>query len=127
MGIRIAERLIRSTPPKKIKGNDSTRWREKRIQAVVKVQVVRQAMHQDDRRFLSRIFSNEDPMFIPLYESLLVSHHFLRNGRHLSPGTSRTLGLLMIKHKPIWASLHRPSEVTRCCTAARGGGRFLRS
>jgi hypothetical protein len=40
MGIRIAERFIRSTPPKKIKGNDSTRWREIRIQTVVEVQVV---------------------------------------------------------------------------------------
>jgi hypothetical protein len=77
-------------------------------------------MHQDDRRLLSRIFSDEDPVFIPLYERLLVSHHFLWNGRHLSPGTSRTLGLLMIKHKPIctsaaWAfgddkMLHRSCE-----------------
>jgi len=67
-------------------------------------QIVRQAMHQDNRRFFSRIFSDEYPMFIPLYESLLVSHHFLRNGCHLSSGTSRTLELLMIKHKPICAS-----------------------
>src|SRR5215471_21799981 len=117
MGIRIAERLIRSTPPKKIKGNNSTRWREKRIQTVVEVQVVRQAMHQDDRRFLSRIFSDEDPVFIPLYEGLLVSHHFLRNGRHPSAGTSRTLGLLMIKHKPIWAS----------AASAFGGDKMLHS
>ncbi len=34
-GIRIARGFIRSTPPKKIKGNDPTRWREIRNQAVV--------------------------------------------------------------------------------------------
>jgi hypothetical protein len=36
-GIRIAGGFVRSTPPKKIKGNDSTRWREIRNQTVVEV------------------------------------------------------------------------------------------
>jgi hypothetical protein len=36
-GIRIADGFVRSTPPKKIKGNDSTRWREIRNQTVVEV------------------------------------------------------------------------------------------
>jgi hypothetical protein len=77
-GIRIAGGFVRSTPPKKIKGNDSTRWREIRNQTVVEVEVVWEAMHQNDRRFLSRMISNVDPMLIPLYESLLVDHFSLR-------------------------------------------------
>jgi len=36
-GIRIAAGFLRSTPPKKIKGNDSARWREMSKQTVVEV------------------------------------------------------------------------------------------
>jgi hypothetical protein len=36
-GVRIAGGFVRSPPPKKIKGNDSTRWREIRRQTVVEV------------------------------------------------------------------------------------------
>jgi hypothetical protein len=82
-GIRITGGFIRSTPPKKIKGNDSTRWRQIRRQTVVEVQVVREPMHQNDRRFLSRVFSDVDPMLVPLYENLLVDHHSLRKGWQL--------------------------------------------
>jgi hypothetical protein len=46
-----------------------------RKQTVVEVYVVREAMHQNDRRFLSRVFSDVDPVLIPLYESLWVDHH----------------------------------------------------
>ena len=102
--LRIARGFIRSTPPKKIKGNDPTRWREIRNQTVVEVYVVWEAMHQNDCWFLSRVFSDVDPVLIPLYESLLVDHHSLRKGWHLTPGISRALGLLMIKHTPIFAS-----------------------
>src|SRR5215470_6698862 len=41
-------------------------------------------MHQNDRRFLSRMISNVDPMLIPLYESLLVDHFCLRKERRLN-------------------------------------------
>jgi hypothetical protein len=38
-------------------------------------------MHQNDRRFLSRVFPDVDPMLIPQYESFSVVHHFLRKER----------------------------------------------
>jgi hypothetical protein len=76
-GIRIAGWFIRTAPPEKIKGNDSTRRREVRSQTIVEVQVVREPMHQDDRRFRTRVFSDVDPVSVPLHESLLVGHHSL--------------------------------------------------
>ncbi len=45
--------------------------------------VVWEAMHQNDGRFLSRVFSDVDPVLIPLYESLLVDHHSLGKGWRL--------------------------------------------
>ena len=35
-------------------------------------------MHQNDRWLLSQVFSNVDPVSIPLYESLLIGDHSLR-------------------------------------------------
>jgi hypothetical protein len=34
-------------------------------------------MHQNDRRFCSRVIPDVDPMVVPLYKSLLVDHHSL--------------------------------------------------
>jgi hypothetical protein len=82
--IRITGRFIRSTPPEKIKGNDSTWRRQVRYQTVVEAQVVRKPMHQNDRRFLSRLFSDVEPILVPLYESLFVDHHSLRKGWHIT-------------------------------------------
>jgi hypothetical protein len=79
-GVRIARGLVRSPPSEKIKKNDTTRRREMRSQTVVEVQVVREAMHQNDRRFLPRMLSDVDPMLIPRHESLLVDHQVLRTG-----------------------------------------------
>jgi hypothetical protein len=59
-------------PTDKIKCNDSTRCREIRRETVVEMEVVWEPMHQNDRRLLSRVFSDEDPVLILLYETHLV-------------------------------------------------------
>ena len=41
-------------------------------------------MHENDRRFRSRVFSDVDPVLIPLHNSLLVDHHSLRKGCRLT-------------------------------------------
>jgi hypothetical protein len=74
-GIRIAEGFIRRAPAKKIKGNNSTRWREIRKQTVVEMQIVREPVHQDDRRLFAWVFADADSMLIPPYETLSVAHH----------------------------------------------------
>jgi hypothetical protein len=43
----------------------------------------RRRAQRDERRFLSRIFSEVNPVLIPLYESLLVDHHSIRKGWRL--------------------------------------------
>jgi hypothetical protein len=50
------------------------------------------------------MFSDVDPVLVLLHESLLVDHHSLRKGLHLTPGIIRALGLLMRKHTPIFVS-----------------------
>ena len=57
-GIRIAGWLIRTAPPKKIKENDSAWRREVRNQTIVEVYVVREPMHQNDRRFCAGLVSD---------------------------------------------------------------------
>src|SRR5215467_1438411 len=52
-------------------------------------------MHQNDRRFLSRMISNVDPMLIPLYESLLVDHFSLRKEWRLNAWDQLCVGLLI--------------------------------
>jgi hypothetical protein len=51
-----------------------------RNQTVVEVQVVREPMHQDDRRFFSRVVSNVDAVRMPLDESVVVDHDVIRKG-----------------------------------------------
>src|SRR5262245_32211887 len=76
-GIWITGRLIRTAPAKKIKQDDSA-WRRKvRNQTVVEVQVVREPMHQDYRRFCSWIISDVDPVLVTPHKTLLVGHNSL--------------------------------------------------
>ena len=75
--VRIAGRLVRTAPPEKIKQHDAARRREVRRQPVVEVYVVREPVHENDRRFRPRVVSDVDPMVIPLNKSLLVGHHYL--------------------------------------------------
>jgi hypothetical protein len=60
-----------------------------RKQTVVEACVVWEAMHQNDRRFLSRVFSNVDPVLVPLYESLLVDNHSDRSNSQRSGGLAK--------------------------------------
>src|SRR5262249_6046144 len=58
---------------------------------VVEVEVVREPMHQDDRRALPRVVPDVDPMLVPLYESLLVVHHSLGKDCQRTSGRSGRL------------------------------------
>jgi hypothetical protein len=49
-----------------------------RNQTVVEVKVVREPMHQNDRRFLARVFPNIDPVLIPPNERFLADHSLCR-------------------------------------------------
>ena len=56
---KIAERrIIGSSPPQKIKRHHTPLRREMRNQAIVEVKVVRKAVHQNDCRLFTRIFSD---------------------------------------------------------------------
>jgi hypothetical protein len=76
-------RVIRTAPPEKIKCDDSARRRKVREQAVVEVYVVREPVHQNDRRFRPRMVADVDLVSVPLHKSLLVDHHSLWKQCHL--------------------------------------------
>src|SRR6516164_11671923 len=76
-GIRIAGWLIRIAPAKKIKQNDSAWRREVRNETVVEVEVVREPVHENDRRSRSRVVPDVDPVLVPAHNGLLIGHHFL--------------------------------------------------
>src|SRR5215831_3209595 len=59
-------------------------------------------MHQNDRRFLSRMISNVDPMLIPLYESLLVDHFSLRKEWRLNAWDQLCAGASDQAYITIW-------------------------
>jgi hypothetical protein len=48
-----------------------------REQTVLEVQVVREPMHQNDRRFRPQVVPDVDPVLVPLHKSLFVGHYFL--------------------------------------------------
>src|SRR5262245_4484154 len=80
--LRVAGRFIRIAPPEKIKCHDPARRREVGEQTIVEVQVVREPVHHNDRRFRPRVVSNVDPVMVPLHKSLLVDHRSLGKESH---------------------------------------------
>src|SRR5215475_11194907 len=76
-GVWVAGRLIRTAPPEKIKSHDPARRREVRRQTVVQMYVVRESVHENDRRFRPRVISDVDPVLVPLNKRFLVGHHSL--------------------------------------------------
>lgn len=73
-GIWIVSRLIRSSPPKKIKGHYSPCRREIGKKAIIEMKIIWEAVHQDDRRLLPRIFSDVNAVLISLHELLYEIH-----------------------------------------------------
>lgn len=71
---RISLRLSRSAPPEKIERNNATGRGQKRDETVVKMQIVRETVHQDCRRFLSLIFPGVYTVSFSLYVMLCVVH-----------------------------------------------------
>jgi hypothetical protein len=83
-GVRITDRLVGSTPPKKIKSDYASWWREVGNKTVIEVHIIGKAMHKDNRRFLTRVLSCVNPVLIQLYKFLFVVHHFTKKGCHIS-------------------------------------------
>src|SRR5258708_25021737 len=82
-GVGIASGLIRFAPAEKIKGHDPARGDQPGKQAIVEMQIVWKAMHQDDGWLLAGIFTRVDmigtaldDMFRVRY-GLLLEHKFL--------------------------------------------------
>jgi hypothetical protein len=71
-GVGIAKGLVGVTPPEKIKGNYMTERPEMGNEAVVKMQIIRKAMHEDDRRLLTCIFSHINAILISLHEGFSI-------------------------------------------------------
>src|SRR6516165_8786900 len=72
-------------------------------------------MHQNDRRFLSRMISNVDPMLIPLYESLLVDHFSLRKEWRLNAWDQLRAGASDQVYITIW-NAHALSTILTICS-----------
>ena len=60
-------------------------------QTIVEVQVVREPVIHNDRRFRARVVSNVDPVLVPLHKSLLVDHRSLWNESHRTVGRAQVL------------------------------------
>src|SRR6476661_4010147 len=99
-GVRVAGRLIRAAPSEKIKSHDAAWRREVRRQPVVEVYVVREAVHENDRRLRSRVVSDVDPVLVALNKSLLVGHHALGTECHLTEREP----LYLIELHSVWQS-----------------------
>src|SRR5262245_44388076 len=64
-----------------------------RKQTVVKVVVVREAMHENDRRIFPQLLSDVDPVLVPLHKRLFVGHHSLGDGNRRTIMKVFALGL----------------------------------
>src|SRR5262245_28232992 len=118
-GVRIAGWLVRTAPPEKIEENDSAWRREVRYQTVVEVQVVREPVHEKDRRSRPRVVPDVDPVLVTPHNGLLVGHHSLRTKCHLTRDFAPCSSLpwpfvptvlvpfWLILHAIIWAQLRR--------------------
>ncbi len=80
--ICIPTRLVRRTPPEKIKGHHSAR-REVRDETIIKMKVIWKAVHQNDRRLFTRILSDVNAVFTSRYE-LFCEIHLPQNTSRLS-------------------------------------------
>src|SRR5262245_37647465 len=78
-GVRIAKRLIRRPPPEKIKCHYSTR-RQIGEKAIIKMKIVWEAMHQNNRRFGARILSGVNVVLASL-DKMFHEHHFYVRSR----------------------------------------------
>ena len=72
-GVWISKRFVRSPPSEEIKRDYATR-RKMGHQSVVQMKIVRKAVHQDDARFLARIFSGVNAMFTVRYKAFYEIH-----------------------------------------------------
>src|SRR4029450_941353 len=55
-----ARRLLRRAPAEKIENHNSARRREKGYKTIIEMEIVWEAVHQNDRRFGARVFSRID-------------------------------------------------------------------
>src|SRR5258708_7397554 len=82
-GVGIASRFLRFSPAEKIKGHDPVCGSEPGKQAIVEMQIVWEAMHQDNGRLLAWILTRVDVIGTALDDmfrvgdGLLLKHKFL--------------------------------------------------
>src|SRR5829696_3807808 len=79
--VRVALRLVRPPPAEEVEDNHPPS-RKMRHKAVVEVQIVREAVHQHDRRFLTRILPRVDPVASSRHRVFPVPHHLLLSSDH---------------------------------------------
>ena len=85
-GIWIVRRLIRCSAPEKIKSHNSPDGRKIWKKAIVEMKIIRKAVHQDDRRLFSRIFSDVNSVLISLHEMFCKIHSLLKDPCSSPPG-----------------------------------------
>jgi hypothetical protein len=73
-GIWIVGPFIRSSPPEKIKCHYSPRRSEIGKKAIIQMTIIWEAVHQNERRFLPRIFSDVNAVLISLHELIYEIH-----------------------------------------------------
>ena len=71
-GVGIASRFIRFSPSEKIKGHDPARGDQPGEETIVEMQIVWEAMHQDDGRLLPWILARIHVIGTALYDVFSV-------------------------------------------------------
>src|SRR5215211_4873615 len=72
-GVWITLGLVRTSPAEEVEDDDPAA-RKVGNQPVVQVQIVREAVHQHERRFLTFVLPRVDEVFPPRYEMFPVAH-----------------------------------------------------
>jgi hypothetical protein len=71
-GVGIASRILRFSPSEKIKGHDPARGDQPGEETIVEMQIVWEAMHQDDGRLLPWILARIQVIGTALYDGFSV-------------------------------------------------------
>src|SRR5215204_3397551 len=79
--VRVTFGLVRPPPAEEVEDYHPPA-RKMRHQPVVEVQIVREAVHQHDRRFLTRILPRVDPVASSRHRVFPVPHHLLLSSDH---------------------------------------------
>ena len=85
-GIWIASGLVRGSPSEKIEGQYAPRWGEMGNKAVIEMKIIREAVHQQNRRVRAGVLSDVDAVLISLHEMFCKIHSLLKDPCSSPPG-----------------------------------------